>query len=230
MGDGAGREGPVRMWVDAEGLWCSGPSLAAPAGSTRRRPALFLDRDGVVVEETGYLSEPEQARLLPGAASLLLWAAGRGWSPVVVTNQSGIGRGRYGWPAFARTQARIDALLAAEGARTELVVACPFVAAGRGRYRRTDHPARKPRPGMLLRAAEILNLDLRRSWILGDRASDLEAGRAAGLAGGILLASGYGAEPRQRSAAGALGGSGYRALAAADAGEALVLLTALAQG
>ncbi|GAB5467988.1 MAG: hypothetical protein Kilf2KO_10180 [Rhodospirillales bacterium] len=212
--------------IDAAGLWSSGPGLAAPGGSRRRRPALFLDRDGVLVEECGYLHDPEDARLLPGAAGLLSWPGGRGWAAVIVTNQSGIGRGLYDWPAFAATQARIEALLATRGARPDLVLACPYVAAGLGQWRVADHPARKPRPGMLLRAADLLNLDLAASWIVGDRASDLAAGRAAGLAGGILLASGYG--KTQASAALALARPGYRVLRAGDGEEARALLSLLA--
>ncbi len=213
------------LWLDAGGLWCSGPGLSAPPGAGCRRPAVFLDRDGVLVEEHGYLHDPTVARLLPGAAGLLAWPGGRGWASVVVTNQSGIGRGYYGWEAFAATQARIEELLAAEGGRADLLLACPFSGSGKGHYLVPDHPARKPRPGMLLAAAGRLSLCLGRSWIVGDRASDLAAGRAAGLAGGILVATGYGGEQRQRSAALALAGGGYRVLFARDAEEARALLS-----
>ncbi len=213
--------------LTADGIWCSGPGLAAPGGSRQPRPALFLDRDGVLVEEIGYLHEAEKARLLPGAARLLAWPRARGWASVVVTNQSGIGRGYFDWRDFAVTQARIDALLAKEGAGSDLLLACPYLPAGQGHYR-VDHPTRKPRPGMLLRAAELLRLDLSRSWIVGDRASDLAAGRAAGLAGGILLASGYGGLAAQSAAAIALGRPGFRVLKARDPDEARGLLTVLA--
>ena len=135
-------------------------------------------------------------RLLPGAAALLLAAERAGWRRVVVTNQSGIGRGLYGWDAFAATQARIEALLGEAGAGVDLVVACPFHAEALPPWRVADHPCRKPRPGMLLLAAERLGLDLKRSWILGDQASDMAAGRAARLAGGGHLATGHGAAER----------------------------------
>lgn len=220
---------PWRSWIDAEGLWCSGSGLTAPPGPGRARPALFLDRDGVLVEEIGYLHEPEKAKLLPKAADLLAWPQGRGWASVIVTNQSGVGRGYYDWQAFAATQAWIEALLAARGARPDLLLACPYSHAGLGHHRVPEHPARKPRPGMLLRAAERLNLDLARSWIVGDRAGDLAAGRAAGLAGGILLTSGYGGISGQVSAALALGTPDFRAVTARDAAEARALLTVLAR-
>ncbi|MEO1192649.1 MAG: HAD-IIIA family hydrolase [Pseudomonadota bacterium] len=214
--------------LDAAGLWFSGPGLTAPGGSRRRRPALFLDRDGVLVVETGYLHRPEEAALLPGAADLLVWATARGWASVIVTNQSGVGRGYYDWDAFARTQARIEQLLAAEGARPDLLLACPYSAAGLGHYRAGQHPARKPAPGMLLRGAEILNLDLSRSWIIGDRVGDLQAGKAAGLAGGLLVASGYGNDPKQEAAALALASADYRALRVLNGEQARGLLSLLA--
>jgi len=183
-------------WPLIQGIWLAGPSGAAPAASEAPSPALFLDRDGLLVEEVGYLHRPQDVRLQPGAAELLLAAERAGWRRVVATNQSGIGRGLYGWDAFAETQARIEALLAAEGASLDLVVACPFHAEARPPWRVADHPCRKPRPGMLLLAAERLGLDRRRSWILGDQASDMAAGRAAGLAGGGHLATGHGVAER----------------------------------
>ncbi len=218
---------PWHSWIDAEGVWCSGPGLTAPPGPSFLRPALFLDRDGVLVEEVGYLHDPADARLLPAAADLLAWPKGHGWASVIVTNQSGIGRRYYDWPAFAATQARIETLLAASGARPDLLLASPYSRAGRGHHLVPEHPSRKPGPGMLLRATACLNLDLARSWIVGDRASDLAAGRAAGIAGGILLASGYGREAGQVAAALSLGRQDFRVVTARNAAEARTLLTVL---
>ncbi len=219
---------PWPQWIDAEGLWCSGAGLTAPPGVGPRRPAIFLDRDGVLVEETGYLHEPAEVRLLHGAAELLAWPGGRAWAGVIVTNQSGVGCGYYDWRAFAATQTRIETLLAARGAKPDLLLACPHSSAGLGRYLAPEHPARKPKPGMLLRAAQCLNLSLVRSWIVGDRASDLQAGRAAGLAGGILIAGGYGGEAGQQAAALTTAAEGFRVLLASDVAEARELLTAVA--
>ena len=115
---------------------------------------------------------------------------------VLITNQAGIGRGYYGWAEFQAVQERITADLAARGATFDMVLACPFPAAGQPPYRHPAHPCRKPRPGMILRAAEALGLDLAGSWIVGDRATDLEAGRAAGLAGGVHVLTGHGAGER----------------------------------
>lgn len=186
-------------WPLLDGIWLSGPGERPPAAGDGGRPALFLDRDGLLVEEVGYLHRPRDVRLQPGAAALLAAAARAGWRRVVVTNQSGVGRGLFGWEAFAATQARIEELLAEEGGAIDLVVACPFHPQALPPWRAAEHPCRKPRPGMLLLAAERLGLDLAASWILGDQASDMAAGRAAGLAGGGHLATGHGRMERARA-------------------------------
>ena len=174
------------------------------------KPAVFLDRDGTLNEEVGYLSRPEDLRLLPGAAAAVAKLNARGVPVVIVTNQSGIGRGYYGWPDFAAVMARMAELLAAEGARVEAVYASPHHEAGQGEYAVADHADRKPNPGMLLRAAEEHGLDLARSWMIGDKAIDVEAGRRAGCRS-CLVRTGYGAD---EAAAGA-------DLVAADLAEAV---------
>lgn len=151
-----------------------------------------------MVEEVHFLHHPEDVRLVPGAAAVLAFARRQGIAVVLTTNQSGIARGLFGWEDFAATQGRLEALLAAEQAAFDMVLACPFHPEGNPPYR-GDHPCRKPRPGMLLRAAEGLGIDLARSWVVGDRARDLEAGRAAGCAGGLHVLSGYGAAERAQA-------------------------------
>jgi D-glycero-D-manno-heptose 1,7-bisphosphate phosphatase len=185
----------LSRYLDDDGIWCQ-VVRAEAAEAFRGRPALFLDRDGVVVEEVGYLHRPQDVRLVPGAAATIAAANRLRLAVVVLSNQSGIGRGYYGWPEFESTQARIVAQLAAAGAALDMVLACPFHPEGEPPYRHPAHPCRKPRPGMILRAAERLGLELAASWIVGDRAIDLEAGRAAGLAGGLHVLSGHGAEER----------------------------------
>lgn len=210
------------MAEQPDGLWCERRRQAPPASPR----ALFLDRDGVVVEEVGYLHRPEEVRLEPGAAALCRAARAAGWAVVLVTNQSGIGRGRYGWQAFRATQQEIERQLAAEGAPEpfDLVVACPHHPEGAAPYRHPDPPGRKPNPGMLLRALSLLSLDPAESWIVGDRALDLEAGRRAGLAGGVHLRRGHGAEAGERERALALSDAGFQALAADDLTAAAALL------
>jgi D-glycero-D-manno-heptose 1,7-bisphosphate phosphatase len=171
------------------GLWCD--TGAADWGF---RPALFLDRDGVIVADTGYLGRAEDVRLLDGAACAIARCNGWRIPVVVVTNQSGIARGYYDWSGFHAVQTALSAALAAAaGARLDAVLACAYHADGKEPLRRAAHPWRKPRPGMILAAAERMNLDLSRSWIVGDKAEDVATGAAAGLAGGTLIGSDDGA-------------------------------------
>lgn len=192
-------------WLhDGLGLWAEPLS----ARGDRARPALFLDRDGVIVEEVGYLHRVEDCRLVPGVADLIAAVGQAGVAVVIVTNQSGIGRGYYGWEEFATVQCHILALLAEQGAYIDMVLACAYHPNARPGFDLADHAWRKPGCGMLIEAAGALNLDLPRSWIVGDRASDVAAGRAAGIAGGVLV----GAEAAEEPAALALAGPAFRAL------------------
>jgi D-glycero-D-manno-heptose 1,7-bisphosphate phosphatase len=170
--------------VDA-GLWCQiGP------GSFADRPALFLDRDGVVVVDTNYLGRVEDLRMIAGSAAAIARCNALGVPVVLVTNQSGIARGYYNWNGFQAVQAALSAELAQAGGHLDAVLACAYHKDGRGPMRIADHPWRKPNPGMIVTAAVRMNLDLSRSWIIGDQMHDITTGRAAGLAGGTLLAAG----------------------------------------
>jgi D-glycero-D-manno-heptose 1,7-bisphosphate phosphatase len=191
---------PLRHPIDKEGVWCEVRSAAAPGGA-----ALFVDRDGVIVEEVDHLCRVEDVVVVAGAPELI-GAANRRHIPVVlVTNQAGIGRGLYGWAEFLRVQDAIVAVLETQGARLDAVYACPHHPSGRGEFLHPDHPARKPNPGMIFRAAGDLGLDLRKSWLVGDKAIDIEAARRAGLAGAMQVMTGYGATEWPRSAALATG-------------------------
>ena len=144
--------------------------------------AVFLDRDGVLIRERGFVTEPAQLSLLPGAAGALALLRRRGFRLVVVTNQSGIARGLLTEGDLARIHA--DLLTRLRAAHPEAfwdaLYFCPHhPREGRPPYR-TDCACRKPRPGMLLKAAAEHGLDPGRSWMVGDSARDLEAGRAAG--------------------------------------------------
>lgn len=156
------------------------------------KPAVFLDRDGTLNEEVDYLSDPDRLVMIPGAAAAVARLNARGIPVVVVTNQSGIGRGKYGWRDFTAVMARMEALLALEGARIDTVFAAPHHEKGQGEYAVADHPDRKPNPGMLLKAAQEHGLDLSRSWMVGDKDIDLIAGRRAGCKV-ALVRTGYGA-------------------------------------
>lgn len=161
----------------------------------RNCPGLFLDRDGTLMEDPGYVSHPDQVRLVPGIAATLKRFREAGYALVIVTNQSGIGRGLYTWDDYDAVAARLEALLAAEGVAFDAVLAC-------GHAPDEGCGWRKPAPGMIREAATMLALDLRRSLLVGDKLSDLEAAAAAGLPRAVHVASGQGARERTRVSAG----------------------------
>ena len=153
------------------------------------QPALFLDRDGVLIEDRHHLCDPDQVELCAGASSLLEHASQQGWPVVVITNQSGIARGYFAWDAYERVT---DRLLALQGPNAPIAA---IYANGHG----PDAPStswRKPSPAMLLAASKELNLDLSRSLLIGDRLSDLEAGARAGLPWLVHVLSGHGEDER----------------------------------
>ena len=155
------------------------------------RPCLFLDRDGVIIEECQYLCDPAHVRLLPGAARLIKTARSYGYAVVVVTNQAGIGRDLFGWAEFASVETRVADLLSRQDCGIDAAFACPFHREGRPPYDQ-EHLWRKPHPGMLLEAAALLNLDLSRSLLVGDKASDILAARAADLPRAVHVRTGHG--------------------------------------
>ena len=177
---------------EALGIWVSA-SMPAAAES---RPALFLDRDGVIVEDPGYLCRPGDLRMIPGAAAIIASANRRGTPVVEVTNQAGIARGYYTWKDFVTVEEALAQMLADSSAHLDAIFACPYHQDGIPPWVHPAHPARKPRPGMLFAAEKALNLDLRSSWIVGDKLSDLEAGYYAGLRGGLHVLTGAGLRHR----------------------------------
>jgi D-glycero-D-manno-heptose 1,7-bisphosphate phosphatase len=148
-----------------------------------RRPAIFLDRDGTLSHEVGYVNHPGRFRLYPWSVDAVRAINRASWLAVVVTNQAGVARGYFPESVFAEVQATLRRDVEAGGARFDAVYAC------------LHHPsvgeARKPRPGLLRRAESELGADLRRSWVVGDRYSDLQLAWSVG-AQGALVKSGYG--------------------------------------
>lgn len=189
------------------------------------RPALFLDRDGVIVEEVGHLHRPVDVRLIAGAAEVIAAANRLSVTVVVVSNQSGVGRGLFGWQDFALVQRQIVEELSARGAYMDAILACPYHPEALPPYRHPDHPARKPNPGMIVAAARLLSINLSASWMIGDRASDLMAGRSAGLAGGMLVLSGLG--PIELDASQPLASARFRVFAGHSTGAALTIIPLL---
>lgn len=176
-----------------------GPRPGGLALSQPLLPAVFLDRDGTINVEVDHLSRADQVELLPGSGQAIARLNARGIPVVVVTNQSGIGRGLFSWDDYAAVTARLAHLLAGEGARWDAAYEAPHHPQALGEYGHPDHPDRKPNPGMLLRAAQDLGLDLARSWMVGDKLIDLQAGRNAGCRV-ALVRTGYGAGMDGRSA------------------------------
>jgi D-glycero-D-manno-heptose 1,7-bisphosphate phosphatase len=153
--------------------------------------AVFLDRDGTIVADAEYLADPDDLELLPGAGAALARLQRAGFLLALVTNQSGVGRGYFPESAVRAQQARLAELLQPFGVTFAATRYCPH------------HPdaacaCRKPKPGMLLDAGRELRVDFGRSWMIGDKPSDVEAGRAAGcrtviVAGQTSLAADFAA-------------------------------------
>jgi D-glycero-D-manno-heptose 1,7-bisphosphate phosphatase len=155
--------------------------------SARQHRALFLDRDGVVNHEVGYLYRTDDVRWVEGIFPLCRTAVGLGYKLVVVTNQSGIARGLYTEADFHALMDWMRAEFLAQQAPLDAVYFCPYHPEhGVGEFKR-EHQDRKPSPGMLLRAARDLQLDLSQSILVGDRCSDIAAANAVGLAQAFLL-------------------------------------------
>ncbi len=166
-------------------------------------PAVFLDRDGTLNVEVDYLSDPDQLVLIPGAAEALRRFRAAGYLLCVVTNQSGIARGRFDEETLHRIHERFQALLAAEGAGVDSIGYCPHLLPEEAGP--TDHqayvrpcPCRKPAPGLLEDAAQRFDIDLSRSFMIGDSLRDLDAGAALGVRG-ILVRTGKGAAEEHRA-------------------------------
>jgi D-glycero-D-manno-heptose 1,7-bisphosphate phosphatase len=158
--------------------------------SVARRPAVFLDRDGTLVEERDYLDDPADVQLVRGAADAVRRLRSAGYRVVLVTNQSGIARGLYGEDDYRAVQAHLEALLREAGAPLDATYYCPH------------HPdftgscaCRKPGTGMYREAERDLGLTLDQSWYVGDKPTDVGPARVLG-GRGILVLTGYGRESR----------------------------------
>lgn len=158
-----------------------------------RVPAVFLDRDGTLIEDPGYLADPARVRLLPGVPDALRRLSEAGYTRIVVTNQSGIGRGRYTTADFLAVEAEMERQLAATGATVDAAYHCPHLP--------TDGCAcRKPGTDLHRSAAAAHHLDPAASWCIGDREGDILAAAALG-ARAILVLTGEGARHVETAAA-----------------------------
>jgi D-glycero-D-manno-heptose 1,7-bisphosphate phosphatase len=174
------------------------------------RAAVFLDRDNTLIANDstgaghGDLGDPELVRLQPGVAEGLKTLREAGFALVVVTNQGGVARGRYTESDVDAVHQRIAQLVDAAANRRGVIdrfYYCPYHPEGTVEEYRREHPWRKPAPGMILQAAHDMNLDLQRSWLVGDQDRDIAAGRAAGVRTLILASDADAAAPSQATAA-----------------------------
>ena len=154
------------------------------APDSERRPALFLDRDGVLNEDRGYVARWEDFAWIAGAREAVAAFNRAGWLVIVVTNQSGVGRGYYTEADMHALHARMTEDLAAAGGRIDAFYFAPHhPEAPVDSYRHPDPPDRKPNPGMILRALSDWPIDRDRSVLVGDKRSDMEAAKRAGIRG-----------------------------------------------
>lgn len=202
------------------GIWVS---TATPPHSGGK-PGLILDRDGVLVKEVHYLRDPADVALAPGATEIIHWARTQDLVIACATNQSGIARGLISWSAFEAVEAEITRQLEANGCALDLTVACPFHPDFPERDPEDEESWRKPGPAMLTLIASETGADLSRSWMIGDKASDIAAARNAGLYGAIHLETGHGSS--ERKAAMQLHADKFTVLAAAGLHEARDILAA----
>jgi D-glycero-D-manno-heptose 1,7-bisphosphate phosphatase len=155
------------------------------------RRAVFIDRDGTISEEVGYVNHVSRFRVFPFAAEAVRALHANGWLAVLVTNQSGVARGYFEENLVGAVHKQLADELARGGARLDAVYYCPHHPSAGGPPYRLDCDCRKPKPGLLLQAARDLDLDLSRCWVVGDRHSDTELARNAGARSAFVL-TGYG--------------------------------------
>ena len=153
--------------------------------------AVFIDRDGTISEEVGYVNHISRFRLFPYAAPALKHLNENGWLAILVTNQAGVARGYFSEDTIQRVHAAMMDRLESNGARLDAIYYCAHhPSVGEPPYR-VDCECRKPKPGLIARAAQDFDINLAESWMVGDRYSDVELARNAGVKSMFVL-SGYG--------------------------------------
>lgn len=160
-------------------------------GSGKKNRAVFLDRDGTINEEVGYLSRLEELKIYDNAAEAIRLLKEKGFLAVVITNQSGVARGFFSEDFIIKVHNKMNEYLTERGASLDALYYCPHHPRyGNDQYRK-ECSCRKPQPGLLLKAAEDLNVDLKRSYMIGDMPRDMDIARKVG-AKGVMVRTGYG--------------------------------------
>ena len=156
-----------------------------------KRRAVFMDRDGTISEEVGYINHPSRFRLFPYAKQAIKLLNDNGWLAVVITNQAGVARGYFPEAMIEAVHQNLEEELRGEGARVDGIYYCAHhPSVGEPPYRQ-DCDCRKPKPGLINQAAKDLDIELEQSWMIGDRYSDIELAHNAGIRAALVL-SGYG--------------------------------------
>ncbi|MGE5558242.1 MAG: D-glycero-alpha-D-manno-heptose-1,7-bisphosphate 7-phosphatase [Bacillota bacterium] len=157
----------------------------------RKRPAVFLDRDGTISEEIGHINDPAVLKLLPRAAWAVKKLNEHRIPAILISNQSGVARGYYGLNKVEEVMTRLEELLGSEGARLDKIYYCPHLPEGAVSQYAIECGCRKPKTGMMEKAAGEFGLDLKRCYMVGDKIIDMEAGRNIG-GKTVLVMTGYG--------------------------------------
>lgn len=158
----------------------------------KRRPAVFLDRDGTLIPDLGYLGDPAKVKLYPGTADALKRLRKAGFYLFVVTNQSGVARGYFPESKVKAVHRKLQTLLEAKGARIDAFFYCPHYKEGSARRYVGACDCRKPKTGMVKQALRKYPVDLRLSYMVGDKMDDLQLGHNARMADSVLVRTGYG--------------------------------------
>ena len=156
-----------------------------------KRPAVFIDRDGTISEEVGYINHPSRFRVFPYAARAIKLLNDQGWLAVIITNQAGVARGYFSESMIETVHNNLQKELRDEGARVDAIYYCAHhPTRGEPPYRQ-ECDCRKPKPGLVTRATKDLDIAVEQSWMIGDRYGDIELARNAELRSALVL-SGYG--------------------------------------
>ena len=156
-----------------------------------KKPAVFIDRDGTISEEVGYVNHPSRFRVFEYSGEAIKKLNDAGWLAILVTNQAGVARGYFSEDVIMEVHKRLGAELAEQNARLDAIYYCAHhPSVGEPPYR-LDCDCRKPKAGLIKRAATDFEIDLAKSWMVGDRYSDIELAHNAGLRSAFVL-SGYG--------------------------------------
>ena len=165
----------------------------------KNSPCLFLDRDGVLINWKNYSMKSKDAKLINGCEKIIKVCNKKEIPVILITNQGGIGLGIHTWNDFVRIQKKIFNQLSKKGAKLDGVIACPHHPLAKGKYKHKNHSCRKPNGGMFIVAKKLFKMNLKKSWMVGDKINDLIAANSKELKKGFLVLTGYGKEEKKKN-------------------------------